>query len=92
MFGFDVHDTRKTKIYIEKQLSSKEMDFMYENQGEVTYGATKGMRLFYKCLNFLFHLTLAPKSGNATTVQGITRNLLGRMSNESEHFSMVDFL
>lgn len=48
--------------------------------------------LFYKCLNSLSHLTLNPKSGDASTVQGISRNLLARMSNEGNPFSVVDFL
>ena len=68
------------------------MDFMDENRGEVTFGTTKGLRPFYKCLNSQLCLTLAPKSGDSTNVQGIIRNLLARMSNEGDPFSVVDFL
>ena len=68
------------------------MDFMYLDHGKVTHGTITGMKPFYKCLNSLFRLSLAPKSGDATTVQGISRNLLARMSNEGESFSVVDFL
>ena len=92
LFGFDFRDTSKTNIHVEEQLSAEDIDFMYENHGEVTYGSTKGMRPFYKCLNSLFCPTLNPKSGDASTVQGISRNLLAMMSNEGDLFSVVDFL
>ena len=66
LFGFDIHDSSKTKIHTEQQLSCDELDFMYENQGPVSHGTTKGMRAFYKCLNFLFCATLTLKSGDTT--------------------------
>ena len=56
------------------------------------YGTTTGMKPFYKCLNSLFRLTLNPKGGDATNVQGISRNLLARMSNGGEPFSVIDFV
>ena len=93
LFGFDVRDTSKSKIHNEEQLSTNEVDFMYDNRlGEVVYGTTKVMRLFYKYLNRLFRATLALKSGDAISIKLITRNLLARMSNEGESFSVVDFI
>ena len=50
------------------------------------------MKPYYKYLNNLFCLTLNPKGGDATNVLGISRNLLARMSNVGEPFSVIDFV
>jgi hypothetical protein len=88
----DARDTQKDQIHNEHQLSLEELAFMYLNHGKVELGKLTGMRPFYKCLNSLFLLTLAPKSGDATSVQSISRNLLAAMSNDHAPFSVAYFL
>ena len=91
-FHLDARDTSKDQIHNENQLTLEEIGFMYLNHGRVEFGKLTGMRPFYRCLNSLFRLTLAPKSGDATTVQSISRNLLAAMSNDHAPFSVAHFL
>ncbi|KAL6843727.1 hypothetical protein ACP4OV_026298 [Aristida adscensionis] len=93
ILGFDSSDLRKHKIHNDL-LNDSEMAFMYDSRfGDIRYGTTHGLHPYYKCFNNLFRCTMAPKSGDSSSLLNMARNLLDWMSeSHKNNFSVFSFI
>lgn len=69
--GLDEEDLDRASIHAKPQRKCHEISFMYVSGApEAQLGTTKGLLPFHEVLNKMFRVTLNPKAGDASTIQG----------------------
>ena len=59
---------------------------------EMADGETPGLKSFYYVLNNLLHHTIAPKTGDATSIHAYAKNILLRFAHNGCPFSITNFI
>jgi hypothetical protein len=81
------------RLHCEYELEVTKMRFMYDRgYGNINYGHTSGLTLYYKMLNLLFRYTLCPRGGDSDNISHRARNLLYQMAPGQPKFNACHFL
>jgi hypothetical protein len=93
ILGFGEEDLGHPKIHGGEIPLDSEMAFMYDSiYGKVEFGTTHGMKPIYRMLNQLFRYALTPKIGDNYNISNIAKDILVRMAQGEEKFSVFDFI
>ncbi|KAJ1262227.1 hypothetical protein BS78_09G090900 [Paspalum vaginatum] len=95
ILGFDKDDTAKSRprVHALRKVPDHDLAHMfYEGTKVENYGSTQHLLAYYKHLHSLIRSTVAPKSGDLSHLQIITKSLLNFFLEHGQKFSVFDFI
>ena len=91
LLGFGSGHRYADTIQIENIMKTEDIAFAYERK-DLANGKIVGLKSFYYAMNNLFKETINPKGGDSTSLRKYAKNLLSRMAQGSDAFSVSRFI
>src|SRR6266540_5542778 len=91
LLGLGSRDLARDEIHNEVKLPNHALRELYRVP-EMADGETPGLKSFYYVLNNLLRHTIAPKTGDATSIHAYAKNILLRFAHNGCPFSITNFI
>ena len=92
LLGLGTKDEACTPIHVENKLKPSEVSYMFFNPILAREGKAINLLPHYNLLNNIFHETIDPKGGDATSFNYYALNLLNRMARGGAPFCIFDYI